>query len=445
MSCTVTTTAAASPTRRGIPPKPLPADVLKTLLLKLCVTVKPAFKLSQKMLNRVLDFVPSSNLAPLLTVNSDFYRATKPQFFRELNLTKDFKVHGWGYDLADTWTEDYSRPLFKVEWLSRVTTVLTIEGHDQGTCNVLQHLDLPLLRTVRLPYDVHHSIANRAEPTQCGIHAFTPANVVHTDLSWHPALGTTSNFGDGTVQTYTVFLARSGLQCERRFADPMAPAYCSGVTVTYVFPVVPFAPSEGQPSVGDRKINFVNKNVDRADHNSSSVNDKPTTECPPLKQIPKGMPFNMDTYRQLTNGCEHNAKCIHVHFLNCVSSMNTAFWCNIVHTNAKFVFVGLDELVSSILAERRHVNRAGSHLAFLAKAQAGEFLELVNLLEEVNPGVDPKELMRYHTAFKKYHSIDGPVPFDVMCHKDWQFDSGAEIAMLRKDLEMWRRALKPPL
>ncbi|BEJ12931.1 hypothetical protein CspHIS471_0301050 [Cutaneotrichosporon sp. HIS471] len=445
MSCTETTTAAASPTRRVIPPPPLRADVLKKVLLKLSNDVntdtKPSFNLPQKVLNLVLDFVPSSDLAPLLTVNSTYYRATKPQFFRELNLTKDGKVRGWGYDLVDTWTKDRSRPIFKVEWLSRVTTVLSIEAHSSGSCDWLSQLDLPLLHTVRLPNDVHRSIANKTCLTPCGIHALKADHVVHTDLSWHPTLGTTTNFANGTVQTYTAFLADNGIRRERRWTDPMATAFTSTVKITYVFPVVPFPRREPQAPVAPRKSSNLDNNGYCGDHDSPRGTEKPIVECQPLAVTPKGMSYSMETYRELTDDCDHNGNCIHIHFLNCIWSMNDAYWCHILTSKATFVFVGLDELVSSILVDRQHTKRAASHLAFLAKVQAAEFLELVNSLHQVCPDVDPKEVAQFDAAFKKYLSSDVRAPFLLMRHEHWQLSSGAKIAMLRKDREKWQHAL----
>ncbi|CAK9782717.1 unnamed protein product [Cutaneotrichosporon oleaginosum] len=372
--------------------------------------------LSKDVLDLVLNYVPSSALTPLLLVNSVFYNATMPHLFRELHLTRDFTVRGPGYWLLDQWTEDGSRPLFLTEWVIRCTTVLHIPAHEPHDCWSLFFVHLPplRLRTIHMAYDIHNCIGSGADPTPCAIHSLPVVNVVHywTLLSRAPA--TSTNFANGTIKFYTVMISYGGFASGMPFIDPMWPSFAPDVTITCILPPVLHLPQAMQQHV-------------RLFHNSLTA-DQASYVCTPLPDISRNLPSTMAAYKWLTSDCNHYHYCIHSNLLTCAKGMMDAHR-RYPESQAKFVFMGLDEYIGWIIGDRESIKRAQSHLSFLTKGMAQHYLE------HAAATLSDPATAQLCAKFGKIMSNDSDGLFRVMLYEEWIVTPSARLTLPRKLVE----------
>lgn len=248
--------------------------------------------IAAELLDHIMSFVPPSSIPACTRVNSAFYLAAKPQVYREVCLDTYFHVVGANHALVDLDVGD--RPFFRRAWMTRCTQVLDVAGHHESFCaaagmNEHQHQHhtvsasdhdpttatqwakddqspasatshhissicsnhatpmptlppLPNVHTLRIPFDVHGSLAVNDAPSPCGLHTLPVRHLVHRDFYWTSAEPTTSSLPDGSLNAYTAFLDRREMAFQpSRHKDAMShPSMLApGALVTFVYPPPP--------------------------------------------------------------------------------------------------------------------------------------------------------------------------------------------------------------
>ncbi|BEJ12929.1 hypothetical protein CspHIS471_0301030 [Cutaneotrichosporon sp. HIS471] len=246
-----------------------------------------------EVLGYIMSFVRDNDLTACIRTNSSFYLAAKPYLYRTVSLDQYFHVIGAEHPLLDldipVTPNSRRRPLFRRTWMTRTCRILEVAAHHESFCAnavasyskqplppvpPLDHqpippLDhqpipplphqplpplphqplpplphrplvpllpnLPHLRTLHLPFDVHGTLVAAHEPTPCGVHDLKPSHLIEHDVCWVAQPPSTTTIRG--VQSYTANIAPHEMwNYDHRPFELHLPIMAPGARLTLIAP-----------------------------------------------------------------------------------------------------------------------------------------------------------------------------------------------------------------